>query len=83
MEIEVNRVYSNHIKEHPDVTRKKKIYYSSIDSIEEEEGGYTEITLTWGEKIRIDMSYDAFDIKLETIKKELEDDAKRRDILGE
>lgn len=83
MEIEVNRIYSNNLKEHPDATRRKRIYYSSIESIEEEEDGHTEITLSWGEKMVIDMSYDAFEIKLETIKQELEDEARNRDILGD
>ncbi len=83
MEIEVNRVYRADFKETDDIIKKKKIYYNSIDSVEQSDMGYTEITLAWGEKILINEEYDKLNVRLEKIKKQLEDDAKRKDILGE
>jgi uncharacterized protein YlzI (FlbEa/FlbD family) len=82
MQIELNRIYRSNLQEHEDVTRRKRIYYNSIESIEEDEGDICEVTLTWGEKMLVRGDYETLLNRLETIKQEMEDEERKRDLLG-
>ena len=82
MELEINRVYIGNYKEYSPVIRRKKIFYNAIECFEEEDDGRTELTMAWGEKMIIDLSYDATEIMLEEFKKQLEAEAKGNDIIN-
>jgi hypothetical protein len=83
MEILVNRVFRNSVQDHEDVIKKKWLYLNDIDSIEEsvEHEGYTTIYIG-SQDILVNEDIKELYKRFKTIKEELIDEARNRELLG-
>ena len=82
MEITLMRVYDNEVPEHLPVTKRKKVYVDTIESIEESltNKNYTKVTLANGEEFQISEFYDSIEERIQSIFEERKDEERRREL---